>query len=326
MRLSLEKIPKAHRLLLRKLRTRLGYPYGGVWRGRGPSRGSRLCLFAHWDRHGVVDDYVLNYLERIADQGFVIDLITTSHDLEAASLRRVRKLCRWVFLRLNKGLDFASWKAAVPDPSTFQDYEVLLLANDSVFGPFHDLGPILDQMATQPASLCGLTNSYVIAHHVQSYFLYIPQPTLLSPTFTTLWSDIEPIWDKWEIIRRYEVGTSQRILQSGGTLKAVFSYEAITPALRAMGTRYQYHEDLKIEPLDLMLFAWDVLLEAFGFPFVKTELLKLNRVKSTRVSQWRDLVPQESRHLIPMIERHLQRVAPHGPWLTSGLVQSKGMT
>lgn len=322
MRLSLEKIPKAHRLLLRKFRTRLGYPYRGVWRGRGASRGSRLCLFAHWDRHGVVDDYILNYLERIADHGFAIDFVTTSNDLEAASLRRVRKLCRWAFLRLNKGLDFASWKAAVPDPSTFQDYEVLLLANDSVFGPFHDLGPILDQMATQPASLCGLTDNYEVAHHVQSYFLYIPQPTLFSPTFTTLWTDIEPIEDKGQIIERYEVGTSQRILQSGGTLKAVFSYEAIAPALRAMGTRYQYHEDLKTKPLNLMLLAWDVLLEEFGFPFVKTELLKTNYWKSTRVPQWRDLVLQESRHLIPMIERHLQRVAPHGPGLTRGLVQS----
>ncbi len=322
MRPGLRKISEAPRSILRKLRMRLGYPYRAVWRGRGANRGERLCMFAHWDMHGVVDDYVLNYLERIADQGFVIELITTSNDLQASSLRRVRKLCRRVFLRLNQGWDFGSWKAAVPDPRMFRDYEVLLLANDSVFGPFHDLGPILDEMETRPASLCSLTDSYEIVYHLQSYFLYIPRPTLLSPTFGDFWSDIEPTWNKQQVIEHCEMGMSQRIMRGGGTLKAVFPYEAIAPTLRAMGTGYQYHEELKARPLYLLQYAWDVLLEEFDFPFVKTEVLKQNWAKSARVPHWRDLVPQGSRRLIPMIERHLQRVAPHGPGLINAGVQA----
>jgi hypothetical protein len=203
----------------------------------------------------------------------------------------------------------------------FRNYEVLLLANDSVFGPFHDLGPTLDEMETWPASLCSLTDSYEIVHHLQSYFLYIPQPTLLSPTFADFWSEIEPTWNKQQVIERCELGMSQQIVQGGGTLKAAFPYEAVTPTLQAMGTGYQYHEELMTRPLYLLQYAWDVLLEDFDFPFVKTEVLKQNWAKSARVRHWRDLVPQESRHMIPMIERYLRRVAPHGPGLVNAAVQ-----
>jgi lipopolysaccharide biosynthesis protein len=314
---NLEKIPRAHRLLLRRLRIWMGYPYRAVWSGLGARRGDRLCLFAHWDRDGVVDDHVIYYLERIADLGFVIDFVTCSNDLEVTSLRRVRKMCRRVFLKLNQGWDFASWRAAAPDPTAFQEYDGLLLANDSVFGPFHDLGPILGGMATQSLALCGLTDSYEIAHHLQSYFLYLPRPTLVSRAFTAFWSGIDPTWNKAQVVERGEIGLSQQILQGGGTLKTAFPYEAVAATLRAKGTGYQYHEELKARPLYLPQYAWDVLLETHGCPFVKTEILKQNYVNSARVWYWRDLIPQHSRHLIPMIERHLRRVALQGPGLAA---------
>jgi hypothetical protein len=295
----------------------MGYPYRALWNGRGACRGDRLCLFAHWDRDGVVDDHVLYYLERIADLGFVTDFITSSNDFEAASLGRVRKRCRRVLLKLDQGRDFGSWRAAAADPIAFGEYEGLLLANDSVFGPFHDLGPIVDSMALNSLSLSGLTDSHEIAHHVQSYFLYLPRPTLVSPMFGAFWRGIDPTWNKAQVVEHCELGLSQQIVQGGGTLRAAFPYDVVAAALRAQGTHYQYHEELKSGPLHLTQYAWDVLLETFGFPFVKTEVLKVNYAKSARVSEWRDLIPAHSRQLIPMIERHLRRVAPHGPGLAT---------
>jgi hypothetical protein len=88
-------------------------------------------------------------------------------------------------------------------------------------------------------------------------------------------------------------------------------------ASRDQGTRYQYHEELLARPLNLPQYAWDVLLETFGFRFVKTEVLKQNYAKSVRVREWRDLIPAPSRRLIPMIEKHLWRVASGGPGLAA---------
>jgi rhamnosyltransferase len=304
----------------------MGYPYRAVWSGRGARQGDRLCIFAHWDPHGIVDDHVAYYLERIADLGFVLDFVTCSNDLAAASLRRVRRLCRRVFLKLNQGRDFASWRAAVPDPTSFQeqDYEGLLLANDSVFGPFYDLGPIVDRMLTPDLAVCGLTDSYEVVHHLQSYFLYLPRPTLVSPAFRTFWSGIDPTWNKTQVVERCEMGLSQQIVQGGGTLNAAFPYEPVAAALREQGTAFQYHEELKTRPLYLMQYAWDVLLETFGFPFIKTEVLRENFAKSARVSQWRDVIPAPSRHLIPMIDAHLRRVAPGAPGLAASRPAAAG--
>jgi hypothetical protein len=271
----------------------------------------KLCLFSHWDKQGIIDEYVLYYLARIADQGFSIDLVSTSSHLEPESLEKALRICDRVVLRRNIGLDFASWVDLVRQPSTFQDCESLLLANDSVFGPFHDLGPIFDRIRADESSVWGLTENYDITRHLQSYFLVIPREILRSRSFRSFWRTVVPLASKSRIVKRYEVGFSRKILKGGGSIRAAFPAQEVLQKASLLGEEFQYHEELaKLPYMNITLYAWDLLLREYQFPFIKTDAFKQDRYQSRSLSHWPDLIPQESKHLVDVIFRYLRRAHP----------------
>ncbi len=302
-----------HRTELAKhaARALLGFDILGSWGGLRDKRGGKLCLFSQWDRHGVIDDYVLHYLSRLSDHGFSIDLVSTSSHLEPESLRAALRICDRVILRRNIGLDFGSWVDAVRSPGRLAGHERLLLANDSVFGPFHDFGPTFARMEEGESSLWGMTDNDEHAYHLQSYFLVMPRATLRSKAFRSFWRRILPRTNKEEIIHHYEIGISRSLLRAGGSVRAAFPSEQILGHARSMGDDFQYREELDSrKPLNVSLYAWDVLLRDFRAPLIKTDVFKRDLYRCRSLVHWPDMVPAESRHLVEVITRHLRRAHP----------------
>ena len=66
-----------------------------------------VCLFAHFDVQGTVDDYVKRYLRILKELSFSTVLISTS-PLGAAEQREIAPFCADIMLRPNAGLDFAA--------------------------------------------------------------------------------------------------------------------------------------------------------------------------------------------------------------------------
>ncbi len=106
----------------------------------------KLCLFASYSFTDEVAGYVIYYLAELAKEGFSIAFITTS-TLQEASLHKLKPYCALIVERENKGLDFASWRLGLEICNWATDYKEVLIANDSVFGPFHPLGPIISTMS-----------------------------------------------------------------------------------------------------------------------------------------------------------------------------------
>src|SRR5262245_8436317 len=69
---------------------------------------SRVAVFAHFDRHGVVHDFVLHYLGEIARAGFTTVFVSNAPRLRPDSLERLAPLCGAILLRHNLGLDFGT--------------------------------------------------------------------------------------------------------------------------------------------------------------------------------------------------------------------------
>jgi hypothetical protein len=112
-----------------------------------------------------------------------------------------------------------------------------------------------------------------------------------------------------EIVREYEVGFSSKLLSAGVELYALFRYDEILKYVKASIPDFQYISDLEKHPLNSSLHMWDILLKKYNYPFVKTEILKTNRFKSTAVSEWKRLVPESGRDLVPIIEDYLKKLA-----------------
>src|SRR5438045_8800342 len=90
-----------------------------------------------------------------------------------------------------------------------QGYKEVLMANDSVFGPLYDLGPIISTM-NKRFDIWGMTDSYEINYHLQSYFLYFNEPAIKSETWLDFWQRMDFTGlSNWDIIVKYEIGLSQ---------------------------------------------------------------------------------------------------------------------
>ena len=295
---------------IRAIRSSVGLDVFQTWNAH-PSRTGKLCLFAHWDPHGIIDDYVLHYLRRIADHGYSIRLASTSSHLEPTSLARAQQICDQVIWRRNVGVDFGSWREAERSSARLAEFDELLLTNDSVFGPIHDLGPTLAHIHAEPASLWGLTDNLENGPHLQSYFLAIPGETLRSPTFRRFWTRMTPLAHKWSVIHRYEGGLSRQVLAAGGTIRAVFPMDQVLELARSLGEGYQYKLDLDAgKPMNSTLLAWDILVRERKFPLIKTDVFKRDLYESRALQHWPDLFPTESKPLVEVITRYLQRAHP----------------
>ncbi len=295
---------------VRAIRSSVGLDIFEIWNAH-PAPTGKLCLFAHWDPHGVIDDYVLHYLSRIADHGYSIRLASTSTRLEPDSLAKARKLCDQVIWRRNVGVDFGSWRDAERSSARLARFDELLLTNDSVFGPVHDLGPTLAYIQAEPATLWGLTDNLENGPHLQSYFLTIPGETLRSTLFRQFWTAMTPVAHKWSAIHRYEGGLSRKVLAAGGTIRAVFPIDQVLELARSLGDDFQYKADLDAgKPLNSTLLAWDILVRDRKFPLIKTDVFKRDLYQSRALQHWPDLFPAESKPLVATIIRYLRRAHP----------------
>ena len=153
--------------LLSELHTARAQPLSSLQR--------RVCYFSHYDRSGNVAAHVLHLLDAILLLNFHVVLVTCSPMLTPLAQRQLQARGVTYIVRRNIGRDFGSWAVAFQEypfqpesdkcgqnssSSSSSNCDVaILLANDSVLGPFFPLFPALAQFFSSGADLFGLTES-----------------------------------------------------------------------------------------------------------------------------------------------------------------------
>lgn len=270
---------------------------------------NKLCVFASFDGQGVVDPYVFRYLECLQAAGFDIVFVTTSREIADGDLARLRRVCRRIVRRANAGYDFYSWRTGLLTTSDLTAYGKVLLANDSVFGPFGDLGPLFARMDADPGYLWGLCDSLDTGrHHLQSWFLYMDRAFIMSQFFRDYWESVR-IWRrKWDIIEHCEIGFSVSANRAGFPINACFPYAELKRRAEGLGAAYRYRDELAKRELNPTLKMWDILLQDMGFPFLKAELLKSSYYDARGIEGWRTLLPESERDGVPVVDAYLKRI------------------
>ncbi|MGK2912286.1 MAG: rhamnan synthesis F family protein [Sphingobium sp.] len=222
----------------------------------------RLCLFAHYNQDNIVAEYVFNYLASLKEAGF-ITVVTSTSKISDSDTIRLEKYCLRAITRENEGLDFGGWIALY---TTFQPIQahVLLLTNDSVYGPTSSLTNFMDRLwGGSNADFFGAVESFEGEPHLQSWFLALRPAAYSSTAFQRLMA--RPMLDlenKLEIVRHYEVGLTRALIEDGLRYEAAFS-----PANHGgIAQRYPYN------PSHVL---WKEMMED-GVPFVKVDLLRRN--------------------------------------------------
>jgi len=286
-----------------------------VWPETPITLSPKIVLFMHFDRTGRVRAQIQDYMRQLRDSGRTVVFITNAGFLTPATMAALQTICAGIIIRKNQGYDFGAWCDAVehldlPRANT----EEIIFANDSVFGPLTPIQPVLERINYSQADIWGLTESWQVRYHLQSFFFAFGPAALRAPAFAKFWRGIKPVPSKLFIIRQYEIGITQQMIKAGLTCAALWPYQTLIDHVD-----YKKLEELveqsetdtgKVDPilrnrrlhiirlrdcisrrvaLNPTADLWRQLLLT-GFPFIKRELLRDNPADVEDLGDWIALV------------------------------------
>jgi hypothetical protein len=297
-----------------------------AWPDTPPDPGPKVAIFVHFDGQGRVGQHVLHYVASLRDAGFSVLFVTNSGKLREDAMTALKPFCAGILIRRNIGYDFGAMREGLEYLGLPRaDTEMVLLVNDSIYGPLAPLEPILARIDLEAADLWGATESWQTRYHLQSFFLAAGRTVLTSPAWHRFWRGVRPVKSKAWVIKHYEIGLTQRLLRAGIRCAALWPYKDLVRDVDTdadpMNERAPDDPLLKMRhihafrirhfvatrtPLNPSSDLWRQLLLA-GFPFIKRELIRLNPSQVADVVEWRDVVAETYGEPPAVIEQDFQR-------------------
>jgi lipopolysaccharide biosynthesis protein len=253
-----------------------------------PAAVRRAIVLVHFDAHGAFDPYVLHAVAAYRRHADRLVLVSNGGGRLHPALV---PLVDTYLSRPNIGYDFAGWRAGL---ATLQraDYDEVVCANDSVYGPLFDLAPALSAARTATADLWGMVVSdqpaarrAARAPHVQTWFFGMRRRLLESACLDAFWRSVEPVPSKREVIERYEIGLSRSVVEAGFEIAGLYDSTTaprvglgeLVPhvSLAAPVRSWRLVRKSRRTPHNPSELVWWRLLEA-GVPFVKVSLFRAN--------------------------------------------------
>lgn len=186
----------------------------------------RLFLFAGFDRDNVIDDtliYYVNALSKLGDIVFVMD-----NDIEDTEIKKISKIPNVLHASAARHgeYDFGSYKRAFAwahDKKILNKYDWVYFVNDSVFGPFNDLEPILTKQEKSGADMIGMSSNYdgYTPLHIQSWFIGFDKKIFTSEFFENFIRSITHIPNKMHLVLKYEVALTNIVLRHGFKMNVI---------------------------------------------------------------------------------------------------------
>jgi rhamnosyltransferase len=229
-----------------------------------PDYARPVCFFCSYDKNSTIKKNIYYYLDELKLAGFDIIFISSSDGISETDLKKLSNLCIKIINRENRGYDFYGWKIGLQIYPQYPLHKALLLANDSVLGPFFNLRGIVDRLESNDADIVSMTDSLQFHPHLQSYFLYCKKSVSVSKEFTDFFNRIRVLGFKMAIVRKYEVGFSQS-LSRRFKLCALFSLENNLNRIQLL--------DKPMNLVDATHDLWKPLITELKFPFLKKRVV-----------------------------------------------------
>lgn len=251
----------------------------------------RLAVFAGYDKDNIIDDYVVYYikeLKKIADIIYVSDCNMSDNEL-----KKINNYCIHIINGRHEEYDFGSYKRGylyAKENNILQNYDYLILCNDSCYGPLFDLENIVNKMNDYDFGGISISKDLKIANHnyITSFFIYINKNIFNKDFFNDFIYDIKKEEDKMDIIKKYEFGLSKLMLDNNIELKGLFNDNG------------EFNRPY-FNPL--------ALIEE-GYPFLKKHVLEKKVTVPLNIDELTNIIKIiKNNYDIKLIVNHLNRVA-----------------
>ncbi|ADN08332.1 lipopolysaccharide biosynthesis protein [Sulfurimonas autotrophica] len=274
-------------------------------------KNDSVCIFAHYDKDNIIDDYVVNYIKELKKIDIDIIFVTVCEDMKMNELEKLNQYVSINIVRENIGYDFASWKIGL-------DYiiensincKTLILANDSVYGPLYNLKTIFNSMQKKNYDIWGLTDNFYSSYHLQSYFLVFNQQAIKSNIFIDFFKEMKVIEDKAQLIEAYEIGLSKLLAKHFKLGSYIAVQDVCTTLLKQnLSLPAGLKASIANYTINVTHIGWKELIEKFKFPFIKVELLRDNPIKMNNLDYIKILAKKDDYiYDFNLISSHLKKV------------------
>ncbi|HAQ35288.1 MAG: polysaccharide biosynthesis-like protein [Maricaulis sp.] len=298
-----------------------------TWDGAQSLSGARdVAVLVTWDATGRVHDFLISHMKGLAEAGRAVILVSNSPKFPKAEVEKALPHCALVAWRSNRGYDFGAYRDGLMLVPEYDALDSLILVNDSTYGPFQKLGPVLRKMRPVDADVWGLTENWDTRWHLQSYFLLFHRAALQNAKVRKLWDDWKHVNSKSWIINKLEIGLTPRLTKAGLRCKALWPYRPLVTRFCRDVHEYDLINDESLAedhrnllkfmchladhgaPMNPCHFFWDALI-ADGFPYIKREVLTSNPIGMPRLYEWDQVIGDVSRYPAEQIVDHLRAIS-----------------
>lgn len=185
----------------------------------------RLFLFAGYDKDGILDGAILHYVSTLSKFGDVILCLDST--CPRCEIDKIKKYTLRTIAKRHGEYDFGSYKRAyhhARDKKILNNYDVVYLVNDSVFGPMFDMTNILKKIESNPADACGMVISKHRTHSfMESWFVRLNKNVFLTRWFNKFISSVVCESDKTAITVKYEHGLTNLITNNDCSWDGIYT-------------------------------------------------------------------------------------------------------
>lgn len=322
---------------------KIGYKNRPSFTGLGkkvslPKQPRRVCLFAGYDRDGVIDKYVVDLVKELSEFSDIYMLMDS--DVSENQLSKIKAFTKGVWAYRHGEYDFGSYKRLANTHvgwNEIEKYDELLLVNDSSYLA-GSLKPVFDKMSMKETSWWGLqatkgmistknkvSNSFkekvsleevkryllegyfsedIFDFHVGSYFLAFRKNIINDEFFRSLIDNVSYQKGKKSLILKYEIGLTKLLLAKG------YDFETF------MDDLYPLHPVYTDAVYEMM---------QDGFPLFKRYFLTENHYRQKDLYEWKNKIikiyPDAD---VSAMEKNLLRVADASKLYKNLDVEHKG--
>lgn len=215
-------------------------------------RKHSLAIISIYDPDGIISDAVIYYASALMGIAKRM-IVSVNGDLAENEEKKIRKISNEIYRRPNTGFDFGAYKDVLQNylkPGELEQYQELILCNDTCYGPFVPFTEIFARMGEKNAEFWSI--NYIedpLLPHFQSYFM-VASGRGIGLVRDFLLQEVDSCTTDSMQACGYEHGLSERIISSG--------------------IRADYYTSCVEEYHDLDVFgAPDYAIELLGFPLLK---------------------------------------------------------
>lgn len=267
---------------------------------------TRWVIYSTFDTEGMARQHALEQVAAYRANGFNVLVIDTSPTISPERANGWTSHATAWFARENVGYDMKSYQTGFEWLATrrFLESSSVILTNDSCYGPLFPIGGLFEMINNNDArnTVFGITDSYELSYHLQSYFLYF-NPDTVSAAYD-FFKKLGEVNGREEAITKGEIELSRFLLNRGIALMPICSIHQFANHLsrlawttligelliRKLLKRHRYGRYEDNEYLKLLLYkgrkqSWTNLSEVAGAeivmlklsPFIKRRLLSEQR-------------------------------------------------